>query len=107
MKEIPILFSEWRYWVIEEETTEYPWTLENPAYFCSPIYLNDENKLEMRRAGADWIFSFNSVLWHNFSEKEINEIKESILKFLKFCEKHMDYFKESSEYKTFGYLIEE
>lgn len=99
-----IVMHEWRYWVVEYETMEYP-AREYPAYMASPIYQNDEWKLEMRRAGADWLSS-KYCEETNLTEKQISEIKESIQKFLFFCKKIMKKdFSKSDECKIFEKFI--
>lgn len=91
------------YWVIEFETMGYP-ARNFPAYFASPIYKNEKWEFEMRRAGADWLSS-KICIDSNLSQEEITQIKNSIKKFLTFCERMMkDFYKESDEYKRFYHM---
>lgn len=99
MLENNIIFYDGKYWVCEITTTDYPWSIDSPAYFGSPIYMWENWKLEMRRAWANWIrWEFSN----NFTKNEIKEIRESIAYFLEFCKKMMgDFYHDCQEKKTF------
>ena len=84
-----IIQYEWISWIVEKS--------DKDKYYASPIYNNW--KYEMRRAGANWCY--NAVEWHNFTKNQLEEIKQSIRKFLEFCKKMKAY----EEIKTFEKIL--
>ena len=76
-----------------------------PVYLASPIYQNKKWELEIRRAGLDWLFS-EKCTESNLSEKEIQEVKNSIKVFLADCERIMkENYRDSDLYKRLYPLI--
>ncbi len=100
-----IITNNWKTWVVGFETIEYPWSLENKSYFASPIYLNNDWKLEIRRAWADWCSYKQSKEFIWYSKKDLEEIKESIEEFIKRTE--IFYKWEIKETQRFKEIIKE
>ena len=57
----------------------------------------------MRRAWADWLNSKDSIKFNWYNEKQLQEIKTSIIDFIDFVEKFIWY--ETKETKRFKEII--
>jgi len=74
----------WKNRLVEYKSCEYPWNKDRPYYFAVPIWLNDNNKLECRRAWWTNMFVDKTTVFDWYSEEQLQEIKNSCEEFLNF-----------------------
>lgn len=71
-----------RNWVVEYKSHKYPWSLESPIYWASPIWVNSQGKLEIRRAWFENMFCNECIEFNEYSSSQLQEIKDSIVIFI-------------------------